>query len=66
MKSKDHFVCLFYALLTRNSGLRDVCKNITLIAKKLLYVGLKQLPCRSTLPDANRNRSSQFFAYGFI
>jgi hypothetical protein len=62
MKSKDHFICLFYAVLTRNSGLRDVCKNITLIAKKLLYVGLKQLPCRSTLSDANRNRSSQFFA----
>jgi hypothetical protein len=36
--------------------------RITLIGKKLLYVGLKQLPCRSTLSDANRNRDSQFFA----
>lgn len=62
MKSKDHFICLFYAVLTRNSSLREVCKNITLIAKKLLYVGLKQLPCRSTLSDANRRRDSQFFA----
>ena len=62
MKAKDHFICLFYAVLTRNSSLREVCKNITLIAKKLLYVGLKQLPCRSTLSDANRNRDSQFFA----
>lgn len=62
MKAKDHFICLFYAVLTRNSSLREVCKNITLIARKLLYVGLKQLPCRSTLSDANRNRDSQFFA----
>ena len=62
MKSKDHFICLFYAVLTRNSSLREVCKNITLIAKKLLYVGLKQLPARSTLSDANRKRDSQFFA----
>lgn len=62
MKSKDHFICLFYAVLTRNSSLREVCKNITLIAKKLLYVGLKQLPCRSTLSGANRKRDSRFFA----
>lgn len=62
MKSRDHFICLFYAVLTRNSSLREVCKNITLIARKLVYVGLKQLPCRSTLSDANRRRDSQFFA----
>ncbi len=62
MKSKDHFICLFYAVLTRNGSLREVCKNITLIAKKLIYVGLKQLPHRSTLSDANRERSSDFFA----
>ncbi len=38
MKSKDHFICLFYAELTRNGSLREVCKNITLIAKMLIYV----------------------------
>ncbi len=62
MKAKDHFICLFYAVLTRNSSLREVCKNITLIARKLLYVGLKQLPCKSTLSDASRKRDSGFFA----
>lgn len=66
MKSKDHFICLFYAVLTRNSSLREVCKNIILIAGKLLYVGLKQLPCRSTLSDANRQRDSAFFASLYI
>jgi hypothetical protein len=40
MMSKDHFVCLFYAVLTRNGSLREVCKNIMLLGKKLMYYGL--------------------------
>ncbi len=62
MKSKDHFVCLFYAVLTRNGSLREVCKNIMLLGKKLMYYGLRQMPCKSTLSDANKNRDSCFFA----
>lgn len=61
MMSKDHFVCLFYAVLTRNGSLREVCKNIMLLGKKLMYYGLGQMPCKSTLSDANRNRDSHFF-----
>jgi hypothetical protein len=62
MMSKDHFVCLFYAVLTRNGSLREVCKNIMMLGKKLMYYGLRQIPCKSTLSDANRNRDSLFFA----
>ncbi len=62
MRAKDHFICLFYAVLTRNSSLREICKNMALIGRKLVYVGFKQLPCRSTLSDANRNRGNHFFA----
>ncbi len=62
MKSKDHFACLFYAVLTRNGSLREVCKNIMLLGKKLMYYGLRQMPCKSTLSDANKNRDSCFFA----
>ena len=62
MKSKDHFVCLFYSLLTGNDSLRKVCKNIMLQDKKLMYYGLCQILCKSTLSDANRNRDSRFFA----
>lgn len=61
MMSKDQFVCLFYAVLTRNGSLREVCKNIMLLGKKLMYYGLGQMPCKSTLSDANRNRDSHFF-----
>ena len=62
LKSSDHFICMFYAVLTRNSSLRGVCKNISLVAQRLIPFGLKQLPARSTLSDANRKRNSKVFA----
>lgn len=61
LKTTDHFICMFYAVLTRNGSLREVCKNISFIAQKLIPFGFKQLPARSTLSDANRNRSHMFF-----
>jgi len=52
---------MFYAVLTRNGSLREVCENISFIAQKLIPFGFKQLPARSTLSDANQNRSYIFF-----
>ncbi|MFD2033375.1 IS4 family transposase [Belliella marina] len=60
-KTGDHFICMFYAVLTKNSSLREVCKNICLIITKLIPFGMKQLPARSTLSDANRKRSYRVF-----
>ena len=57
----DHFVCLFYAVVTRNASLREVCKQIVLLGSPLMYCGLKQSPRRSTLSDANNKRSHIFF-----
>lgn len=62
LRTKDHFICMFYAVLTRNGSLREVCKNIGLIITKLITFGMKQLPARSTLSDANRKRSHKVFA----
>ncbi|GGF24463.1 DUF4372 domain-containing protein [Echinicola rosea] len=56
-RTKDHFICMFYAVLTKNSSLREVCKNIALIITKLIPFGMNQLPARSTLSDTNRKRS---------
>ena len=61
LKSIDHFMTMFYAVLTRNSSLREVCTNISFIAKSLIPFGIRQLPARSTLSDANRKRSHTFF-----
>ncbi len=62
LKTVDHFICMFYAVLTRNSSLREVCKNIGLIFLKLIPFGMKQLPAKSTLSDANRKRDHKIFA----
>jgi hypothetical protein len=33
LMSVDHFITMFYAVLTRNGSLREVCKNISLRGK---------------------------------
>tara|TARA_R110000868_G_scaffold332060_2_gene593108 strand:- start:102042 stop:102587 length:546 start_codon:yes stop_codon:yes gene_type:complete len=53
---------LFYAVLTHKSSLREVCKNIGLIFLKLIPFGMKQLPSKSTLSDANLKRDHNNFA----
>jgi hypothetical protein len=62
LKTKDHFICMFYAVLTKNGSLREVCKNIGLIILTLIPFGMKQLPAKSTLSDANRKRDHKVFA----
>jgi hypothetical protein len=62
LKTGDHFICMFYAVLTRNGSLREVCKNIGLIILKLVPFGMRRLPARSTLSDANRKRDNKVFA----
>jgi len=61
MLAKDHFLCLFYAVLTRNTSLRETCKQIILLGNSLIYCGVKQIPKKSTLSDANNNRNHEFF-----
>ena len=53
---------MFYAVLTRSGSLREVCKNIGLIILKVIPFGMRQLPAKSTLSDANRKRDHKVFA----
>lgn len=41
LKTKDHFICMFYAVLTKNDSLREVCKNIGLIILTLIPLVIK-------------------------
>jgi hypothetical protein len=66
MLAKDHFVCLFYAVITRNASLREVCKQILLLGNSLIYCGLKQIPKRSTLSDANKKRDEKLFGQLYL
>jgi hypothetical protein len=61
MVAKEHFVCLFYAVVTRNCSLREVCKQIVLLGNSLINCGVRQIPKRSTLSDANQKRDQKFF-----
>lgn len=61
MLAKDHFVCLLYAVLTRSASLREVCQQMIVLGRSLKVLGMKDLPHRSTLSDANCNRTSKFF-----
>ena len=58
--AEDHFLCLFYAVVTRSTSLREACKQIILPGNSLSYCGVKQIPKKSTLSDANNNRSHEF------
>lgn len=60
--TREHFICMLYAVLTRNSSLREVSKNIMLFGRKLFQLGVNNLPYRSTFSDANINRSHEVFA----
>lgn len=66
LKTMDHFIIMFYAVLTKNGSLREVCKNIGMIFLKLIPFGMKKLPARSTLSDANRRRDHNIFAILYL
>lgn len=60
-KTKDHLVCMLYGVLTKSSTLREICKNILFLGKKLMYCGISNAPKRSTFSDANNKRDSSVF-----
>lgn len=61
LKTWDHFVFMFYAVLTGGSSIREVVKNLTLMGGKLLHLGLFRVPRRSTVSDANAKRAANIF-----
>ena len=60
-RTKDQLICMVYAVLTKCSSIREVCKNILFMGSKLIYCGLTHPPKRSTFSDANANRSDEVF-----
>jgi hypothetical protein len=61
-KSYDHLVAMLYASFERCSSIREVTTGLMACHHKLLHLGLKYLPKRSTLSEANGKRPEQFFA----
>src|SRR5881396_3337716 len=56
-----HLVSLLYGVFSYCNGLRELCEGMLACEGKLSHLGLDKAPARSTLSDANNNRSYQVF-----
>jgi hypothetical protein len=56
-----HLVSLLYGVLSYCNGLRELCEGMLACEGKLVHLGFDKAPARSTLSDANTNRSYLVF-----
>ena len=56
-----HLVTMLYAVLKDFTSLREVCINLLSDSNKLQHFGVNYCVTKSTLADANKRRSSEFF-----
>ncbi len=56
-----HLVSLLYGVFSYCNGLRELCGGMLACEGKLSHLALDKAPARSTLSDANNNRSYQVF-----
>lgn len=52
---------LLYGIISRSHSLSTLCKSLIFLGNKLNYLGIDQLPSKSTLSDANINRGSDVY-----
>ncbi|WP_295654655.1 IS4 family transposase [uncultured Mucilaginibacter sp.] len=60
-KSWEHLMCMLYCIMNNCTSLREVTHGIAAYGDKLIHLGINYTPPRSTLSDANANRSEEFF-----
>lgn len=53
----EQFICLSYGQLAQKESLRNIVLGLNSRPKKLYHLGIRSKIARSTLSDANRNRS---------
>ena len=56
-----HLVSLLYGVFSYCNGLRELCEGLLACEGKLVHLGFEKAPARSTLSDANTNRSYLVF-----
>lgn len=54
--SWQHLVIMLYAVIRRFDSLREITDSMFPEARKLAHLGIKLMPRRSTLSDANARR----------
>jgi len=60
-KVYDHLVTMLYSGFYQCSSLRELVTGLQANSYRLFHLGIKHTPRRSTLADANKKRSSDFF-----
>jgi hypothetical protein len=61
-KSYEHLVTMLYTCLQKCTSLREVTTGMMACHQKLYHLGINYSPRRSTLAEANNNRSCDFFS----
>lgn len=56
-----HLLTMLYAVIMRFDSLREIETSMIAEVRKLHHIGIKSVPKRSTLSDANARRSEKFF-----
>ena len=56
-----HLLTMLYAVIQRFDSLREIETSMTAEVRKLHHIGIRSVPKRSTLSDANARRSEKFF-----
>lgn len=57
----DHLIAMLFCAFHKCTGIREVITGMQAQGDRLLHLGLKNSPRRSTLADSNTNRSSKIF-----
>lgn len=60
-KTYDHLVTMLFAILSKCTSLREVTTGLIACDTKLHHLGMSYFPRRSTLSDANCNRTAKVF-----
>lgn len=61
VSSWDQFTFMFYGILTGSATLREIAKGFAIFGHKLAHCGIKSIPARSSISDANRDRNADMF-----
>ncbi len=59
--SWGHFVAMIFCQIGQAHSLREICNGLASCFGKLIHIGIKEAPKRSTLAYANEHRSYKLF-----
>jgi hypothetical protein len=61
LSCRDQLLCMIFAQLTGRSSLREMVTCLRAIGSRRYHLGIRHLPARSTLADANERRDHRIF-----